>query len=57
MAALSFDGVTMSKKNPDLHGNSPDNSTAALLLVDVINDLEFDSDPNRKSLDSELSRR
>ncbi len=41
MAALSFDGVTMSKKNPDLHGNAPDNSTVALLLIDVINDLEF----------------
>jgi hypothetical protein len=28
----------MSKKSPDLHGNAPDNSTVALLLVDVIND-------------------
>ena len=31
----------MSKKSPDLHGNAPDNSTVALLLMDVINDLEF----------------
>jgi nicotinamidase-related amidase len=29
------------KKSPDLHGNVPDNSPAALLLIDVINDLEF----------------
>jgi len=41
MAALSFDGVTMSQENPDLHGNAPDNSTEPLLLIDVINDLEF----------------
>jgi nicotinamidase-related amidase len=31
----------MTKKNPDLHGNAPDNASVALLLVDVINDLEF----------------
>jgi len=29
-------------KNSDLHGNAPDNSSVALLLVDVINDLEFE---------------
>jgi nicotinamidase-related amidase len=28
-------------KNPDLHGNVPDSSPVALLLIDVINDLEF----------------
>ena len=28
-------------KNDDLHGNVPDNSPVALLLIDVINDLEF----------------
>jgi nicotinamidase-related amidase len=28
-------------KNPDLHGNAPDKCSVALLLVDVINDLEF----------------
>ena len=32
----------MSKKSPDLHGNAPDNSPVALLLTDVINDLEFE---------------
>ena len=32
----------MTKKNPDLHGNAPDNSTVVLLLIDVINDLEFE---------------
>jgi len=28
-------------KNPDLHGNAPDESPVALLLIDVINDFEF----------------
>ena len=28
-------------KNEDLHGNVPDNSPVALLIVDIINDLEF----------------
>lgn len=31
----------MPAKNPDLHGNAPDACELALLLVDVINDLEF----------------
>jgi hypothetical protein len=26
----------------DLHGNAPDDAAVALLLIDVINDLEFD---------------
>jgi nicotinamidase-related amidase len=30
-------------KNEDLHGNVPDKAAVALLLIDVINDLEFDS--------------
>jgi nicotinamidase-related amidase len=29
------------RKNPDLHGNVPDTAEVALLLIDVINDLEF----------------
>ncbi|HVW02794.1 MAG TPA: isochorismatase family cysteine hydrolase [Planctomycetaceae bacterium] len=28
-------------RNPDLHGNVPEHSPTALLLIDVINDLEF----------------
>jgi nicotinamidase-related amidase len=32
----------MPSKNEDLHGNAPDKSPIALLLIDVINDLEFD---------------
>jgi nicotinamidase-related amidase len=32
----------MPAKNPDLHGNVPDKSAVALILIDVINDLEFD---------------
>ena len=31
----------MSNKNADLHGNAPDKSKLAILLIDVINDLEF----------------
>lgn len=33
----------MPDKNEDLHGNVPDNALAALLLIDVINDLDFES--------------
>jgi nicotinamidase-related amidase len=31
----------MTAKNPDLHGNVPEHSTVALLLIDVINDMEW----------------
>ncbi|MBI3653048.1 MAG: cysteine hydrolase [Acidobacteria bacterium] len=31
----------MPSKNHDLHGNVPDEASVALLLIDVINDLEF----------------
>lgn len=30
-----------SRRNEDLHGSAPDKSAVALLLIDVINDLEF----------------
>jgi len=32
----------MPAKNDDLHGNVPDECSVALLLIDVINDMEFD---------------
>jgi nicotinamidase-related amidase len=32
----------MPAKNEDLHGNVPDKAAVALLLIDVINDLEFE---------------
>lgn len=32
----------MPHQNQDLHGNVPDKSDVALLLIDVLNDLEFD---------------
>jgi nicotinamidase-related amidase len=35
------EGGSMSGRNEDLHGNAPDKADAALLLIDVINDLEF----------------
>jgi nicotinamidase-related amidase len=31
----------MPTRNPDLHGNAPDKAGAALLLIDLINDLRF----------------
>ena len=31
----------MPAKNPDLHGNVPESSPVVLLLIDVINDMEF----------------
>ncbi|WP_420151876.1 isochorismatase family cysteine hydrolase [Spirosoma sp.] len=31
----------MKDKNADLHGNAPDKSPVALLIIDMINDLEF----------------
>ena len=39
--AACFPGV-MPAKNADLHGNVPEQSSVALLLIDVINDLEFE---------------
>ena len=33
----------MPAKNEDLHGNVPDDAAVALLLIDVINDLDFDT--------------
>ena len=31
----------MPAKNPDLHGNAPDDAPVVLLMVDVINDMEY----------------
>ncbi len=42
----------MPAKNEDLHGNVPDKAEVALLLIDVINDLEFSS--GRKLLEHAL---
>src|SRR5262245_41448771 len=33
----------MPARNEDLHGNVPDKAEVALLLIDVINDLDFDA--------------
>jgi hypothetical protein len=33
----------MPARNPDLHGNVPDRCNVALILIDVINDMEFES--------------
>jgi nicotinamidase-related amidase len=33
--------LAMPQKNADLHGNAPDRSPVALMLIDLINDLEF----------------
>ena len=36
----------MPQKSEDLHGNAPDHSPVALLLIDMINDLEFPGGEN-----------
>ncbi|HEU5315405.1 MAG TPA: isochorismatase family cysteine hydrolase [Chloroflexota bacterium] len=33
----------MPARNPDLHGNVPDQSAVALVMIDVINDFEYDT--------------
>jgi len=38
---------SLRRKNADLHGSAPDKSEVALILVDVINDLDF---PEAKQL-------
>ena len=43
----------MRTRNRDLHGNVPDTAPVALLLIDVINDLEFE---NNQSLVRQSSR-
>jgi nicotinamidase-related amidase len=35
-------GGAMPSKNEDLHGNVPDKASVAMLMIDVINDLEFE---------------
>jgi nicotinamidase-related amidase len=37
-----FGWCVVVKKSPNLHGNAPDKSPLALLLIDVINDFEFE---------------
>ncbi len=45
-----FQFMSMSESNRDLHGIAPDKSAVALLLIDVINDLEFpEGDESRHS--------
>jgi nicotinamidase-related amidase len=36
----------MPQQSPDLHGNAPDDSPAALLIIDMINDLEWPGGEN-----------
>jgi nicotinamidase-related amidase len=36
----------MTNKNNDLHGNAPDSAPVALLIIDMINDLEFPEGPD-----------
>jgi nicotinamidase-related amidase len=40
-AAGNKPGIPAAKKNQDLHGSAPDKCAFALLLIDVINDLDF----------------
>lgn len=36
----------MANANPDLHGNAPDSAPVTLLIIDMINDLEFPEGPD-----------
>lgn len=47
----------MPAKNDDLHGNVPENSPVALILVDVINDLEFTGGDSLKEHALPMARR
>ena len=42
LARMRESSVRQPAKNTDLHGNVPENSRVALLLVDVINDMTFE---------------
>lgn len=44
------------RKNRNLHGNVPDTSSCALLLVDVINDLDFPGNSRLLKMASRLGR-
>jgi nicotinamidase-related amidase len=44
-------------RNPDLHGNVPESAPAALLLIDVINDLEFPGSEALAAQSGPMSRR
>jgi nicotinamidase-related amidase len=41
-SAVENEVTLMSIRSEDLHGNAPDKASVALLLIDVINDLQFD---------------
>jgi nicotinamidase-related amidase len=47
----------MPVKSADLHGNVPDHASAALLLIDVINDFEFEGGDELLKLALPMSRR
>ena len=49
--------VPAKSKNEDLHGNAPDRSSSALLLVDVINDLDFPENEELVRKSSALAQR
>jgi len=42
MTFSSLTSMSLPAKNPDLHGNVPDQCSVALILIDVINDMEFE---------------
>jgi nicotinamidase-related amidase len=44
-------------RNRDLHGNAPDKARGALLLIDVINDLEFPEGPQLLQLALPMAQR
>jgi nicotinamidase-related amidase len=54
---LSKQKASKPTKNDDLHGNAPDRSPVALLLIDVINDLDFPRNENLVRNSAGLAKR
>ena len=54
---MSDAAVIQPAKNQDLHGNAPDRAGAALLLIDVINDLDFPDNEELVRTSLDLARR
>jgi nicotinamidase-related amidase len=40
--SITRGSTSVPPKNPDLHGNAPDEAPVVLLIIDVINDLQFE---------------
>ena len=57
MARLLLTPSGMPEKSHDLHGSAPDQSPVALLLIDVINDLNFEGGEDLRNQALQVARR